>query len=165
MRLSTSRVTAVFSVLLPLVLSQNPQTFWSDYPSCEEQCHISVYTSQQCSLKNTCGCGSASNCLCLADSCLCTTSSWLISVAQCIGQNCGAAAVTDAASIVSSACAGNGFNLAVPSTELVSAGIAAITTSSATPTSAVVAPTTTQQQISKPPMSYSLFNIQKLIKI
>jgi hypothetical protein len=101
----------------------NVQTFWADYPPCEEACHESVYISQQCTLENDCSC---SGCLCLADSCLCETGSWLIAVAQCIGQSCGASDVTTAASIVQSACNGNGFALAVGSTALVSYGLAAI---------------------------------------
>jgi hypothetical protein len=123
-----------FSIFLPFIPFANsqsdPQLFWADYPACEEQCHESVWADQQCSLSNSCDCtaGSSSGCLCLADSCLCETTSWLIAVAQCIGQSCGAADVTTAASIVSSACTGNGFKLAVASTALVSYGMAAIAT-------------------------------------
>lgn len=117
-----------FLAYLPTATSQNPQTFWSDYPACEEQCHESVWAAQQCSLGNNCGCNS---CLCLADSCLCETSSWLIAVAQCIGTSCGAKDVTTAVSIVNSACSGNGFHLAVASTALISYGMAAIATTTA----------------------------------
>ncbi|KAF4629521.1 hypothetical protein G7Y89_g8624 [Cudoniella acicularis] len=59
-------------------------------------------------------------------SCLCETSSWLIAVAQCIGEQCGSAAVTDAAGIASIACVGNGYPLVVPSASLVSIGLAAL---------------------------------------
>ena len=142
--------TSLFS-LQPIRAQANVQTFWQDYPSCEEACHESVFTSQQCSLENSCGC---SGCLCLADSCLCETSSWLIAVAQCIGQSCGASDVTTAASIVQSACNGNGFALAIGSAALVSYGIAAIpkSTDAATTNAASAAAgatTTVQQPISK----------------
>ena len=137
----------LFVATFPIVHSQgNPQNFWNDYPSCEEQCHESVWAAQQCSLANNCDCA---GCLCLADNCLCETSSWLIAVAQCIGRTCGAADVTEAASIVASACSGKGFGLAVPSTELVNVGLAAI--SATAPTVAPTGATTTiQQQISEP---------------
>jgi hypothetical protein len=127
---------SLFLATIPIIHAQeaNPQTFWSDYPTCEEQCHESVWASQQCTLSNDCMCsaGSSSNCLCLADSCLCTTSSWLIAVAQCVGKTCGADDVTTAASIVASACNGNGYGLAVASTALVSYGMAAIATTTST---------------------------------
>lgn len=131
------KYASCLAVLASLVISQNPSTFWSDYPPCEEQCHESVWSSQQCSLANACGCGLDENCLCLADQCLCQTSSWLIAVAQCIGQNCGATAVTDAASIAASACAGNDFALAVPSSSLVSIGLAALPGTSQASTSPI----------------------------
>lgn len=124
---------AIFLASFPLTASQaaDPQIFWNDYPPCEEQCHESVWAAQKCSLPNTCGCTTSSgsgSCLCLADSCLCETSSWLIAVAQCIGKTCGAGDATTAASIAASACSGNGFRLAVASTALVSYGMAAIPT-------------------------------------
>jgi len=132
--------TPLFLTTFPLTNAQaDPQTFWSDYPTCEEQCHESVWASQQCTLSNACPCFSSSSsnsCLCLADSCLCTTSSWLIAVAQCIGRTCGAEDVTTAASIAASACDGNGYGLAIASTALVSYGIAAIATT--TPTSKII---------------------------
>jgi hypothetical protein len=117
-----------FLVLSSLVLSSviaagDPATFWSDYPTCEDDCHQSVWASQSCSLANSCSC---SGCLCLLDSCLCETSSWLTAVAQCIGEQCGSSGVIDAASIASSACAGAGYPLVVPSASLVSIGLAAI---------------------------------------
>jgi hypothetical protein len=112
------------SLVLPSVVATgNPATFWSDYPTCEDDCHQSVWSSQSCSLANSCSC---SGCLCLADSCLCETSSWLTAVAQCIGEQCGSSGVIDAASIASSACAGAGYPLVVPSASLVSIGLAAL---------------------------------------
>jgi len=110
-------------VLSSVVAGGNPATFWGDYPTCEDNCHQSVWAASSCSLSNTCSC---SGCLCLADSCLCETPSWLTAVAQCIGEQCGSAGVVNAASIASSACAGNGYVLAVPSASLVSIGLAAI---------------------------------------
>jgi hypothetical protein len=115
---------ALGSSIFPSVIAGgNPATFWSDYPTCEDACHQSVWASQSCSLANSCSC---SGCLCLADSCLCETSSWLTAVAQCIGEQCGSSGVFDAAGIASSACAGNGYLLAVPSASLVSIGLAAL---------------------------------------
>lgn len=136
----TLNMMALLPVWFGIVRSQNPDTFWSDYPACEEKCHQSVWADQQCSLQNSCGCtsGQTSGCLCLADKCLCVTNSWLITVSQCIGQQCGSAAVTNAASIVQNACSGKGYNLAVPSSELVSAGLAAITTTVAPSTSSYI---------------------------
>ncbi|KAE9372646.1 hypothetical protein N431DRAFT_244503 [Stipitochalara longipes BDJ] len=107
----------------PVLAAGNPATFWSDYPTCEDNCHQSVWAASSCSLANTCAC---SGCLCLADSCLCETSSWLTAVAQCIGAQCGSSGVVNAASIAASACAGNGYPLAVPSASLVSIGLAAL---------------------------------------
>lgn len=129
-------IVTLFLMWFPTVRSNDPSTFWSDYPTCEEQCHESVWASQQCSLENSCECdsGQMSACLCLADRCLCVTGSWLIAVAQCIGHQCGSAAVTDAATIVQHACIANGFSLAVSTSELVSVGLAAIPTTTTTTT-------------------------------
>ena len=113
-------------VYLSIVLAAGPSTFWSDYPLCEELCHERVWSSQNCSLQNSCsGC---SGCLCLADSCLCATSSWLTAVAQCIGQQCGAQAAVEAAGIAASGCGSNGLNLAIPQQQLASIGEAAAPT-------------------------------------
>ncbi|KUJ23481.1 uncharacterized protein LY89DRAFT_728226 [Mollisia scopiformis] len=112
------------SLLLSLVAAGgNPATFWSDYPACEDNCHQSVWASQSCTLSNSCSC---SGCLCLADSCLCETASWLTAVAQCIGAQCGSSGVINAAGIASSACEGAGFLLVLPSASLVSIGMAAL---------------------------------------
>ncbi len=130
MALYTYSVALAFSLLLlhPTVWCQSPSTFWNDYPACQEQCHQNVWANQQCSLTSICGCasGTESGCLCLADSCLCATSSWLTAVAQCIGQECDAAAVTQAASIAASGCAAHTVSLAIPTSELISIGLAAM---------------------------------------
>jgi hypothetical protein len=114
---------------IPIIVKANVQTFWSDYPPCEEACHESVFTYQQCTLENSCGLvGCSGGCLCLDDRCFCQTSSWLIAVAQCIGKSCGASDVTTAASILQSACDGNGLPLVVGTATLISYGMAAIPT-------------------------------------
>ncbi|PMD15460.1 hypothetical protein NA56DRAFT_650163 [Hyaloscypha hepaticicola] len=124
MKSLTSHLLLLGSSLISSVLSAgNPATFWSDYPTCEDACHQSVWSSQSCTLSNSCSCA---GCLCLADSCLCETSSWLTAVAQCIGEQCGASAVSDAAGIAASACVKNGYPLVVPSASLVSIGLAAV---------------------------------------
>jgi hypothetical protein len=139
MKTPASSFLVVVSLLSATVRGAgNPATFWSDYPACEDNCHQSVWASQSCSLSNSCSC---TGCLCLADSCLCETPSWLIAVAQCIGEQCGISGVNDAANIVQSACAGNGFALAVPSAELVSVGIAALPTTVNAPSSIAASPT------------------------
>jgi hypothetical protein len=137
---------------IPIIVKaqENVQTFWSDYPPCEEACHESVFTSQQCTLENSCGLvGCSGGCLCLDDRCFCRTSSWLIAVAQCIGKSCGASDVTMAASILQSACDGNGLALAVGTATLISYGMAAIPTEAATISASPAAGTTkpTQQQV------------------
>ncbi len=126
------RVFVISFGLAITVQSQSVETFWNDYPDCERQCHQSVYISQSCTLQNSCSC---SGCLCLADSCLCETSSWLIAVSQCVGQQCGALAVSEAAGIANKACNGNGYPLAVNEQDLIAAGLAAVL-----PTSVVVNP-------------------------
>jgi hypothetical protein len=106
-----------------VLAAASPETFWSDYPACEELCHQTVWAAQNCSLANTClGC---SGCLCLIDDCLCATSSWLTAVAQCIGKECGAAAAVEAAGIAASACGSYGLTLAIPQQQLASIGEAA----------------------------------------
>lgn len=124
MRSLTSLLVLGSSLLSPVLSAGNPATFWSDYPTCEDTCHQSVWGAQSCTLSNSCSCA---GCLCLADSCLCETSSWLTAVAQCIGQQCGSSAVVNAASIAASACVKNGYPLVVPSASLVSIGLAAVT--------------------------------------
>jgi hypothetical protein len=143
----------LISIFRSVKAQGNVQTFWNDYPPCEEACHESVFNSQQCTLENDCDC---SGCLCLADSCLCETSSWLIAVAQCIGQSCGTADVTTAASIAQSACNGNGFALAVGSAALVSYSMAAI----ATPTQVAAGTTMSiqSQVVSMLPSSDQILN-------
>jgi hypothetical protein len=80
--------------------------YWQDYTNdCEASCLTSVFNTQQCTLANTCN---SNNCLTLDDSCLCGTSSWLTAVSQCIGKNCGAGAVHNAAAITSNECSGSG---------------------------------------------------------
>lgn len=135
----TSLLVLSSSLLSPVLAAGNPATFWSDYPPCEDACHQSVWSSQSCSLANSCSCA---GCLCLADSCLCETSSWLTAVAQCIGEQCGSAGVVDAAGIAEIACVNNGYPLVVPSASLVSIGLAAVpATSSETGGSVVTAGT------------------------
>ena len=118
--------------LVSRVCSQgNPATFWNDYPACEKSCHQTVYGTQSCTLQNTCGCNGS--CLCIIDSCLCATASWLTAVAQCIGQQCGSAAVYDAASISNSGCNSNDVPMALSTSAFIQAGLAAIpTTTTAT---------------------------------
>lgn len=119
--------------LIGAVGAQSVATFFDNYSPCANQCCQSVYNSHSCTLANSCLC---SGCLCLSDSCLCQTSSWLIAVAQCIGEQCGASAVTDAAGIGYSACAVNGYQLAVSEQSLIAIGLAAVPTSTSgnTPT-------------------------------
>jgi hypothetical protein len=112
--------------LVGAVGAQSVATFFADYPPCVNQCCQTVYNSRWCSLANSCLC---SGCLCLSDSCLCQTSSWLIAVAQCIGEQCGANAVTEGAGIANSACAANGYQLAVSEQSLIAVGLAAVPTS------------------------------------
>ena len=100
---------------------------WSNFPPCAAQCHVDVWTAQQCTLPNACGCGT---CMCFANSCLCSTSSWAEAVIQCVGSQCGAAAVTTAAGIAYSGCLSAGYGFPVPTAELVSIGLAAISSSS-----------------------------------
>jgi hypothetical protein len=123
MKSLTSLLVLGISLLSSVLGAGNPATFWSDYPTCEDACHQSVWNAQSCTLANVCSCD---GCLCLADSCLCETSSWLTAVAQCIGEQCGSSAVIDAAGIASSACARNEYPLVVPSASLVSIGLAAL---------------------------------------
>jgi hypothetical protein len=123
MKTLTSLLVLGISLLSSVLGAGNPATFWSDYPTCEDACHQSVWNAQSCTLANVCSCD---GCLCLADSCLCETSSWLTAVAQCIGEQCGSSAVIDAAGIASSACARNEYPLVVPSASLVSIGLAAL---------------------------------------
>ena len=114
----------------------NPSTFWDDYPACEKQCHQDIYSNQSCTLQNSCAC--SGGCLCLNDDCLCETASWLVAVSQCIGKECGPAAVTEAASIASSACGNNDLTLAVNPQSLIQDGLAAVpTTSGASSTSSL----------------------------
>ena len=125
------KTTKIFLLTVGLAVTASAQsvsTFWNDYPDCEKQCHQTVYGNQSCTLQNNCACA---GCLCLADSCLCETSSWLIAVTQCIGQQCGASAVSDAAGIASSACAGNGYPLVVSEQSLIADGLAAIPSTAA----------------------------------
>ena len=126
-----------FSLLLSMLASpsrpnpnSDPSTFWNDYPACERQCHQDVYSNQSCTLQNSCDC--SGGCLCLDDDCLCATLSWLIAVSQCVGKECGPAAVTEAASIASSGCGSYGLTLAVSSQSLIQGGLAALPTTSGT---------------------------------
>jgi hypothetical protein len=121
-----SSLLAIVLILDTTSLAQNPNTFWNDYPACEEQCHISVWNSRACSLQNSCsGC---SGCLCLSDNCLCTTNSWFTAVAQCITKQCGASAAVDAANTAASGCAGRRQGQAIPQAQLASIGEAAAST-------------------------------------
>jgi hypothetical protein len=142
MKSLTSLLVLGSFLLSSVIAAGNPATFWSDYPTCEDNCHQSVWASQSCSLANFCSC---SGCLCLLDSCLCETSSWLTAVAQCIGEQCGSSGVIDAAGIASSACAGGGYPLVLPSASLVSIGLAALLAASTK--------ATTQETTSKSPTS------------
>ena len=103
----------------------NPSTFWSDYPSCENTAHQSVWAAQSCSLQNACSCN---GCLCLEDSCLCNTVSWLTAVAKEIGKQCGSSAVSDAYGISSGACSGAGYPMVLNETAWMAAGDAAAAT-------------------------------------
>ena len=108
----------------------NPDTFWNDYPACEETCHQTVYSNQACQLQNNCACN---GCLCIIDSCLCATVSWLTAVAQCIGQQCGSAAVYDASSICNAGCDSHNVGMALSTSAFIQAGLAAVpTTATAT---------------------------------
>jgi hypothetical protein len=100
---------------------------WSNFPPCAAQCHVDVWTAQQCTLPNACGCGV---CMCFANSCLCATSSWAEAVIQCVGSQCGAAAVTTAVGIAYSGCLSAGYGFPVPTAQLVSIGLVAISSSS-----------------------------------
>ena len=100
---------------------------WSNFPPCAAQCHVDVWTAQQCTLPNACGCGA---CMCFANSCLCATSSWAEAVIQCVGSQCGAAAVTTAVDIAYSGCLSDGYGFPVPTAQLVGIGLAVISTSS-----------------------------------
>ena len=131
-----------YSLISTALAQGNPATFWSAYPACEEACHQSVWSDQSCSLTNSCSC---SGCLCLALSCLCETSSWLIAVAQCIGSSCGSSAVYNAAYIANTGCRLNGYPLIVASADLVSIGLAAITDSGAATTNGGSAATATAE--------------------
>ena len=131
-KMNLAPVVLVSYALVWAAHSQSTETFWNDYPPCERQCHQSVYGNQSCTLQNNCAC---SGCLCLADSCLCETDSWLIAVSHCIGQECGAAAVTEAASIASSGCDSHSLTLAVSPQSLIQAGLSAVSTSTSPGTS------------------------------
>ena len=100
---------------------------WANFPPCAAQCHVDVWTDQQCTLPNACGCGV---CMCFANSCLCSTSSWAEAVIECVGSQCGAAAVTTAVGIAYSGCLSGGYGFPVPTTQLLSIGLAAISSSS-----------------------------------
>jgi hypothetical protein len=137
---------ALFNILLPTVLGQstgNPQTFWDDYPSCEEQCHISVWEAEQCSLANSCP--SSDGCLVLNDSCLCVTSSWLTAVSQCIGATCGASAVSEAAGIALQGCNSYDITMSMSQQAIIAAGLAAVPSSASSPTSTSTTPTSSAQ--------------------
>jgi hypothetical protein len=88
---------------------------------------VDVWTAQQCTLPSACGCGM---CMCFANSCLCATCSWVEAVIQCVGWQCGAAAVTTAVGIAYSGCLSDGYGFPVPTAQLVSIGLAAISSSS-----------------------------------
>lgn len=131
-------IILVLQILALLSTSQsnangNPSTFWNDYPACERQCHQDVYSNQSCTLPNDCAC--SGGCLCLNDDCLCATPSWLIAVSQCVGEQCGSSAVTEAASIASSACGSHGLTLAVNEQSLIQEGLAASSTTGTSSTS------------------------------
>lgn len=108
--------------------SPSLETFWNDYPLCERKCHQDVFSSQSCTLQNSCGC--SQGCLCLIDTCLCATPSWLIAVSQCVGRECGRAAVSEAAGIASSGCNDHGLTLAILPQSLIQAGLAAVSSTS-----------------------------------
>src|SRR2546423_269109 len=130
---NTNILICSLAALVGLVRSQNgnPETFWNDYPACERQCHQSIWADQSCSLPNSCsGC---LGCLCLQDNCLCATQSWLIAVSKCVGQICGAFAVSEAASIASSSCGSSGLSLAMSEQELINYGLAVIPPSTSKP--------------------------------
>ena len=122
-------ISLVISIVLSGALSQSPATFWNDYPACERQCHQTVYGNLSCTLQNTCGCNNG--CLCLQDSCLCVTSSWLTAVAQCIGQQCGADAVKEAAGICNSGCNSYGIAMNPDESTFISEGLAAVPSATA----------------------------------
>jgi hypothetical protein len=58
-----------------------------------------------------------------------STSAWAKAVAQCIGSQCGASAVTNFVDTGSSTCEGFGYDPSVPSAEPISIGLAAISSS------------------------------------
>ena len=115
---------------------------WQDYTNdCEASCLTDIFNTQQCSLANACN---SNNCLTLDDSCLCGTSSWLIAVSQCIGKNCGAGAVHDAAAIASNECSGSGIAMSLSEDKIIQIGLAAApSTSQATGVQPTTSRTTT----------------------
>lgn len=68
--------------------------------------------------------------MCYTPSCICSTSSWAKAVAQCIGSQCGAASVTDFVDTAYPTCESLGYGPSVPSAELISIGLAAVSSSS-----------------------------------
>ena len=104
--------------------------YWQDYTNdCEASCLTNIFNTQQCTLANACN---SNNCLTLDDSCLCGTSSWLIAVSQCIGKNCGAGAVHDAAAIASSECNNSGTAMSLSEDKIIQIGLAAAPSKSQT---------------------------------
>jgi hypothetical protein len=97
--------------------------YWQNYTNdCEASCLTNIFNTQQCTLANACN---SNNCLTLDDSCLCGTSSWLTAVSQCIGKNCGASAVYDAAAITSDGCSSSGTAMSLSEDKVIKIGLAA----------------------------------------
>ena len=108
----------IFFLLSPVPCStSDPSMFWNDYPTCECNCHTSVWNSQSCTLQNTCGCSAR---------CLCETTYWLLEVSKCISQSCSASAMSNTASIVNVSCASNGYPLTISTEAIIDAGLAAM---------------------------------------
>ncbi|MCJ1378235.1 hypothetical protein MMC17_001332 [Xylographa soralifera] len=110
----------LFPTLLSLLTSTNPQStsdFWNDYPLCSEICHEENFAASGCPL---------------ADSCLCTTVSWLETVAACIATNCPASQLSQSAYICQDACSGKGFTMAISPAQFIAAGEAALSTTAGT---------------------------------
>jgi hypothetical protein len=68
-------ILAVLLFCTRLTVTQNPATFWGFYPSCAVNlCLVPITTSTGCEIKD--------------NECVCTTASFVTSVAECLGQKC-----------------------------------------------------------------------------
>ena len=114
---------------VPVADSQSgTSTYWNDYPLCSELCHEENF---------------AASGFLLADSCLCTTASWLESVVKCIAVNCPASQLTQSANICYEACSANKDVMAISPAQFVAVGESALSSTPAIviPPTTLVAPT------------------------